>query len=33
MLADRTLTGAAWCAQHTQLLDDWLAALFDPTST
>jgi [protein-PII] uridylyltransferase len=32
LLADRTLTGAAWCAQHTLLLDEWLAALFDAAS-
>ena len=29
LLADRTLTGAAWCEQHTRLFDEWLAALFD----
>src|SRR5580765_606879 len=28
LLADRSLTGAAWCAQHALLLDAWLAALF-----
>jgi [protein-PII] uridylyltransferase len=32
LLADRTLTGAAWCAQHTLLLDEWLAALYDAAS-
>jgi [protein-PII] uridylyltransferase len=32
LLADRTHTGAAWCAQHTLLLDEWLAALFEASS-
>ncbi len=29
LLADRRLTGAAWCEQHARLMDEWLAALFD----
>ena len=32
LLADRTLTGAAWCERHTVLVDEWLAALFDAAS-
>jgi [protein-PII] uridylyltransferase len=32
LLADRTVTGAAWCARHTLLVDAWLAELFDAGS-
>jgi [protein-PII] uridylyltransferase len=32
LLADRSLTGAAWCTQHTLLLDEWLAAVLDAAS-
>ena len=28
LLADRELTGAAWCAQHAALVDEWLRELF-----
>jgi [protein-PII] uridylyltransferase len=29
LLADRRLTGAAWCEQHARLVDEWLVALYD----
>jgi [protein-PII] uridylyltransferase len=29
LLADETLTGAAWCERHSALIDAWLAGLFD----
>lgn len=29
LLADDTLTGAAWCDRHSALIDVWLASLFD----
>jgi [protein-PII] uridylyltransferase len=29
LLADDTLTGAAWCERHSALIDVWLAGLFD----
>jgi len=28
LLADESLTGAAWCRAHTELVDTWLAGLF-----
>ncbi|MDQ1479175.1 MAG: [protein-PII] uridylyltransferase, partial [Actinomycetota bacterium] len=27
LLADSTLTGALWCRRHSELIDEWLAAL------
>ncbi len=32
LLADRSLTGGAWCAAYSTLVDQWLAALFDAAS-
>ena len=32
LLADRELSGAAWCEQYTRVVDQWLAALFDAAS-
>src|ERR1700704_5654298 len=32
LLADRSLTGVAWCEAYTRLVDEWLAALFDAAS-
>ena len=32
LLADRNLSGAAWCEAYTGLVDQWLAALFDAAS-
>jgi hypothetical protein len=29
LLADTSLTGQAWCRAHSDLLDAWLAGLFD----
>ena len=29
LLADESLTGAAWCERHSALIDAWLAGLFD----
>jgi [protein-PII] uridylyltransferase len=32
LLAERNLSGAAWCEQYTRVVDHWLAALFDAAS-
>src|SRR5690242_21808326 len=32
LLANRALTGGAWCEAYTGLVDEWLAALFDAAS-
>ena len=32
LLADRSTTGAVWCERHTNLIDEWLVALFDAAS-
>jgi [protein-PII] uridylyltransferase len=32
LLADRSLTGGAWCAAYSALVDQWLAALLDAAS-
>src|SRR3954454_17908652 len=29
LLADRRITGVAWCSRHTELIDAWLADLFE----
>src|ERR1700730_13723119 len=29
LLADRAITGVAWCRQHTEVIDRWLADLFE----
>jgi [protein-PII] uridylyltransferase len=29
LLADESLTGAAWCERHSALIDLWLSGLFD----